>query len=83
MYSFGEYFIECIPEHVLNDGWTVSARISRRSDYRRYARVPKVVYSTTVSELTRFRAERAGVEWAKAYITEHAKELENSLTNVN
>jgi hypothetical protein len=79
MYSFGEYFIECIPEPVRNDGWTVSAKISRRNDYRRFAPVPKVEYPTSVSELTRFRAERAGVEWAKTYITEHATELEDSL----
>jgi hypothetical protein len=79
MYSFGDYFIECTPESVRNDGWTVSAKISRRNDYRRFAPVPKVEYPTPVSEPTRFRAERAGVEWAKTYIIKHATELENSL----
>ncbi len=34
MYLFGDYFIECIPEHVYNDGWTTFAKISRRRDYR-------------------------------------------------
>jgi hypothetical protein len=79
MYSYGDYFIECIPESVADDGWTAFAKISRRRDYRRFAPVAKVEYPTSISEITRFRAERAGVAWAKAFIAEHAEELEKVL----
>ena len=79
MYSFGEYFIECYPEQVGLDSWTAWAKISRRNDYRRFARVPTVEYHTGIQAHTRAAAERAGVDWAKVLIARRRTELEESL----
>jgi hypothetical protein len=81
MYSYGDYFIECIPEPSHKEGWTVSAKISRRRDYRCFAPVVKIEFRTDITEISRFKAERAGVAWAKTFIAEHASELEQQLVS--
>ncbi|WP_053572247.1 hypothetical protein [Caballeronia cordobensis] len=59
MYAMGNYFIEILPGPLPGDGWTGSARFSRRNDYRRHASVTKVTLPSHILMPTMAAAESA------------------------
>ena len=79
MYSVGNYFVECVTEHIPGDGWTASARISRKDDYRKLAQTPKAFFANLVECPTRYGAECAAIQWARERILTHRDAIEKAL----
>ncbi|SAL71389.1 hypothetical protein AWB70_07369 [Caballeronia cordobensis] len=79
MYAVGNYFIEILPEPLPGEGWTGSARFSRRSDYRRHASVTKVTLPSHILMPTMAAAESAIVSWARELVEHSGEVLEVSL----
>lgn len=79
MYLVGDYFVECILNHIPGDGWTASARISRKEDWRKVGRIPKAVGAPSLHYSTRRDAERAAIEWARARIMTRSEVIEKAL----
>ncbi|WP_250442130.1 hypothetical protein [Caballeronia sp. AZ1_KS37] len=79
MYSMSGFFVEIIPEHVPDDGWTAIAQFSRQRDYRKHDEVPKATFPTNLAYGTRSAAERAATQWAREFVTSSSEVLESSL----
>ncbi|ADG20967.1 hypothetical protein HDG35_007299 [Paraburkholderia sp. JPY681] len=68
MYLIGDYFVECVTDHLPEDRWTAWARISRKEDWRKLDVIPKAVFVLLVDCPTRRDAEQATIQWAREQV---------------
>ncbi|WP_198398896.1 hypothetical protein [Burkholderia pseudomallei] len=79
MYLVGDYFVECFTDHIPGDGWTASARISRKEDWRKQAEIPKAVFAILMECPTKRDAEQAAIQWARERVLTRSDTIEKAL----
>ncbi|MEM5326127.1 hypothetical protein VSR34_05895 [Paraburkholderia sp. JHI2823] len=79
MYLVGDYFVECLTNHIPRDGWAGAARITRRDDWKKPAEVPKALFVGLPDCPTKREAEQAAIRWARERVLKHRDIIEKAL----